>query len=470
MVLSSCGTLFTQGGSDYRSGVAAYERQEYVTALQYLSRALAVNPEFPEAEALYPQVFSEGTLYYKNQLVGDEQIQDRQTADQVYSAYARLQELHTIARNAGRIDLEIEDFTEAVQDARIVAGDFWFAYAQNLREQGDRDSLKQAVAAYETARDRNPDLPNIDGLITETIADATVTLAVVAYGSGVKDFSQLVLDDVTDIVGSSRFVTVIPRADFTPGPESMVGPTDIAIMTAMGEGWDYVLEVYAYQGFEEINNETPVQLPSDAPLFSGVKKTIGYQHNTSLSFRLFDVKGGVKTIYEDDVKEVAGPYTYTFSYVNAEGLRELNLGGTGKKNLRFVTSTVDDTVTDTAIGTLRWDYESIAIPVEVQDPTDQTQWIAYFTDKYTDFATFAANESGRELFYAIEVVHHQPSDTYFMIGPSLDEAIRRSKINSAIMNALSYTGRTLIEQEKKDGGYGYLKAGELAANGIKNLL
>jgi hypothetical protein len=38
------------------------------------------------------------------------------------------------------------------------------------------------------------------------------------------------------------------------------------------------------------------------------------------------------------------------------------------------------------------------------------------------------------------------------------------------MNALSYTGRTLIAQEKEAGGYGYLKAGELAANAIKDLL
>jgi tetratricopeptide (TPR) repeat protein len=470
VVLTSCGTLFTKGGSDYRSGVASYEKQEYVSALRYLSQALAVNPELIEADELFPQVFIEGTAYYKNQAASNEQKQDPQAADQVYYAYTHLQQLHEIARNAGRNDLEIEDFTTNVQDARLASGDLWFVQAQNLREQGDRENLKKAVIAFETARDRNPDLPNIDSLIEQTISDATVTLAVVAHGSGVKDFSQLVQEDVTEIIGSNRFVEVIQDADFTPGPESMVGPTDIAIMTAMSKGWDYVLEVYAYQGFDEINTETPVQLPSEAPLFSGIKKTIGYQHNTSLSVRLFSVKNGVTEVYQDQVREIDGPYKYTFSYVNAEGLRELNLGGTGKKNLRFVTSNTSDTATDTAIGTLRWDYENIAIPPEVSDPTDQTQWIAYFASQYHDFETFAENESNKELFYAIEVVHHRPSDTYFMIGPSLDEAIRRSKINSAIMNALSYTGRTLIAQEKEAGGYGYLKAGELAANAIKGLL
>ena len=469
LAFTSCGTLFTKGGSDYRSGVSAYEKQEYVSSLRYLSKALAVNPEFVEAATLFPQVFNEGTAYYKRQIADNSGIQERQSADIVFRAYSNVQELHRIAQDSQIRGLAIEDFSKELQEARLFSGDLWFAYGESLREKGDRDSLKQAVAAYETARGRNPDIQDIDNLIARTIEDATVTLAVAAYGSGVEGFSRMVHEDVTEIFSNNRFVEVIQDYDFTPGEGSMVGPLDIAIMTAMGEGWDYVLEVYAYQGFDEINKETPVQLPSEAPLFPGVKKTIGYQHNTSISYRLFNVKNGVSVVAEDQLKEVDGPYEYSFSYVKAEGVRELNLGGTGKKNLRFVTSSVDDMATDAAIGTLRWDYESIPIPAEVANPTDQTQWIPYFSNKYDDFETFAENEGGRELFYAIEVVHHKSSDTYFMIGPSLDEAIRRSKINSAIMNALSHTGRKLIEEERKNGGWGYLKAGEFAANAIKDL-
>ncbi len=470
VVFISCGTLFTKGGSAYRSGVSAYERQQYVSSLQSLSDALSVNPEFEEAAQLFPKVFVEGTSYYKNQVAAFAGRNDLQSIDRVYHAYVNLQDLHTIAGVSGRGGITIEDFSQELQEIRLISADMWFENGQNLQQKGDRESLKQAVAAYETARSRNPNLPNIDNLIATALEKATVTVAIVAHGSSIAGLSEKVVKDVTDILSQNRFVRVLPYRDFTPGEESMVGPLDIAIMEGMGKGWNYVLEVYTYQGFEEINKEEPVILPSAEPLFSGVKKTLGYKHNTSISYRLFNIKRGVAIEFEDQIREVDGPYEYTFSYVQSEGLRELNLGGTGKKNLRFVTSNADDIRTNSSISTLRWDYENIEIPIEISDPTDQTQWISYFTRKYDDFETFVRNESERELFYAIEVVHHRPSDTYYTIGPNLDEAIRRSKINSAIMNALSYTGRKLIEEEKKAGGSGYLKAGKLAANAIKDLL
>lgn len=470
ILFTSCGTLLTKGGSDYRSGVAAYEKQEYVSSLRYLTAALSVNPEFEEAAQLYPVVFNEGSTYYKNRIAENRGKENRESADRVYYAYSRLQDLHEIARSSGQKGLAIEDFSEELEESRLISGNLWFDYGQALHEKGDRESLKQAVAAYETARGRNANIQGLDALIADAMERATVTLAVAAFGSGVTNFSQMVLDDVNMIFSGDRFVKVIQKHDFIGGEGSMVGPTDIAIMTAMKEGWDYVLEVYAHQSFEQITKEDQIRLPYDLPLFSGIGKTMGYQHETTISYRLFDIEEGVSIILENSVREIDGPYEYTFSYVGAEGLRELNLGGTGKKNLRYVTSKTDDITTNSAINSLRWDYESIPIPVEITDPTDQTQWISYFNDMYDDFRTFAENESGRQLFYATEVVHHTPSDTYFMVGPSLDEAIRRSKINSAIMNALSYTGRTLIEQAKDRGGIGYRKAGKLAGNAIKDLL
>ncbi len=470
LLFTSCGTLFTKGGSDYRSGVSAYEKKEYVSSLRYLSSALSVNPEFVEAAQLYPMVFSEGTSYYKTQIANNAAKQDRESADIVYRSYSNLQELHEIARSSGRSGMMIEDFTSELEQARLTSADLWFAYAQSLEAKGDRASLKQAVAAYETARGRNPNLLHIDETIARLIEEATVTLAVAAYGTSDDSFASTVLSDVTKAFSGNRFVQVIQNVDFTPSPESMVGPLDLAIMSGMSKGWDYVLEVYADSSFEEISKEKPVKLPTDAPLFAGIQKTLGYQNKTYISYRLFSIQNGVKVLHEDTVIDIEGPYEYTFSYVPAEGLRELNLGGTGKKNLRYVTSHADDITTNTTISQLRMDYERIGTPVTVSDPTDQTQWIAYYKDQYFDFQEFAEQEKGRELFYAIEVVHHAPSDTYFTIGENLDAAIYRSKVNSAIMNALSYTARSFIGEEKERGSRGYTKAGKLAADAIVGLL
>jgi hypothetical protein len=419
-----------------------------------------------EAAQLFPVVFSE----YKTQIANNVAKQDRQAADIIFHSYTQLQALHEVAGSSGRSGLMVEDFTSKLDEARLKSGDLWLEYAKGLEEKGDRESLKQAVAAYETARSRNPNLENIDATITQLIKDATVTVAVAAYGNSDTGFSSKVLADVTRVLGSDRFIEVIQEDDFTPGPDSMVGPLDIALMTGMGRGWDYVLDVYASTSFEEISKETPVRLPYDNPLFFGVKRTIGYQNKTYISYRLFSIKQGVKVVAEDKITTVDGPYEYDFSYVNAEGVRELNLGGTGKRNLRLVTSRADDITTNTTISALRMDYERIPVPAQVVDPTDQTQWISYFKDQYHDFQDFARNESGRELFYAIEVVHHEPSDTYFILGPDLDTAIQRSKINSAIMNALSYTARTLVKAEQERKGNGYQNAGEIAAKGVKDFL
>ncbi len=228
LVFTSCGTLFTKGGSDYRSGVSAYEKKEYVSSLRYLNQALAVNPEFVEAAQLFPVVFSEGTSYYKAEITNNAAKQDRKAADIVYHAYTQLQALHEIAIISGRSGLMVEDFTSKLDEARLKSGDLWFEYAQSLQAKGDRESLKQAVAAYETARGRNPELENIDTIIAALIKEATVTVAVVGYGPSDESFSETVLADVTKILGSDRFIEVIQEEDFTPGPDSMVGPLDIA--------------------------------------------------------------------------------------------------------------------------------------------------------------------------------------------------------------------------------------------------
>jgi len=470
LAFTSCGTLFTSGGSDYRRGVAAYESQEYVTSLRYLAQAIETNPDLTEAVELFPTVFNEGTTFYTAQVEEFSGILDRHAADRVSNAYAQLESLHENAKASGFRNLKIENFTEAKLEARREAGDRWFEYGYAHFEKGDRESLKEAVVAFEMARARNADIPDIDKLIAEVTQEATVTIAVVAQGPNTTGFAKGVVDDMTRVLSNDRFIEVVQKYDFTPGEGTIVGPMDIAITEALGKGWDYVLEINLSSNFEEISQDVPVYLPSEIQLFSGVKRTRGYQNNTTVSYRLFEIDDFVSIVVEDRLNEVDGPYEYTFSFVPAEGIRELNLGGEGKKNLRYITSTAVDTTVDKAIGTLRWDYEAIPIPAEIQDPTSQTQWYAYFSNRYNDFKTFATNESDRELFYATEVVHHKLSDTYFMIGPSLDEAIRRSKINSAIMNALSHTARSLIADEKNRSGQVSLRVGEVVANAIRDLL
>jgi len=85
----------------------------------------------------------------------------------------------------------------------------------------------------------------------------------------------------------------------------------------------------------------------------------------------------------------------------------------------------------------------------VTNPGDQTQWLAYYRFTYPDFVTFAKEQSGKELFYAIEVIHQAGTEDYVMLGNSLAEAKAESQRNSGILNAQIYCALELVKKESE---------------------
>lgn len=469
LVFSSCGTLFTKGGSDYRRAVSLYESKQYAQSIESLNKALALNPSFPEAVALYPLVFNEGTAYYKAEVANNQNREDRISADKVYRAYENLYDMHTRVSSNNRFRLYTEDFAYRFRQSREKAGSLWFAYAEQLAANNTRKSQREAVIAYETAKNRDPQIAGLDEKLRIALEKATVTLMVLGNGPD-EAFHTMVLNDMKKTFSSDRFVQIIESESFRVNdPGVLVGPIDRAISFGKGRNIDYLIEVTVYNRTEAINKEEPVRLPKDNPRFSGVKKTVGYSIKNTVSYRLFDLKT-VNVIAGNTFATEDGPYTYDFSYVKAEGLRELNLEGTGNENLRFVTSNLDYDTTVEAINLLRSDYSRIQVPYEVIDPTHQTQWYQYFSSKYNRFADLSRAESGRELFYALEVVYHRPSDSYFILGNTVAEAKAESNKNSAIMNALSHTARELINKEKDSRGSSYFTIGEEVGKLIRDVL
>ena len=469
IVFTSCGTLFTKGGADYRRAVSLYESKQYAQSISALNNALAANPTFTEALALYPMAFNEGTSYYKVEVVNNENKEDRLSADVVYRAYENLQNMHSLARAANRREVSTEDFSQKLAQAKSRAGRLWFSYAQQLAANNTRKSFRDAVVAYETAKARDPQIAGLDEELRIALDKATVTLMVLGNGPD-EAFHTMVLNDMKKTFSAHRFVQVIESESFRANdPRVLVGPTDLAITFGKGRDIDYLIEVTVYNRTQNINNEQPVRLPKDNPRFNGVKKTLGYSIKNTVSYRLFDLKT-INVIAGNTFSTEDGPYTYDFSYVKAEGLRELNLEKTGAENLRYVTSNLDYDTTAQAISTLRRDYYNIQVPFEVSDPTSQTQWFEYFKNKYKSLSELSRQESGRELFYAIEVVHHTATDSYFILGNTVAEAREESRKNSAIMNALHHTVDQLIAKEKENKGSSYYTVGQEVGKLIKDVL
>lgn len=444
LTLTSCGTLFVKGGSEYRQGMSAFEQKAYVQALDSFLRAWTMNPDFTEAKAMIPVAFNDGDAQYKQAALaapGD----DPEVLDRIAQAYTDLEALHRLARESGYPTLAASNYSEEAKQANQKAAQRWFNLARNQQQGGDKLDIRAAVMMYERAKAGDPQNPEIIASLQKAVDEATVTLMVLGIGS--PSFRQTMYSDIREGLKTDRFVKVIEAGNLS-NREGFFGPTDLAVDYARHNDVDYVLEVYGTTQVRPINTEQQVYLPSSSPRFSGVKKTIGYSEQEQYSYRLFDV-ASLRVIKEDSHALSKGPYTYTVSYVPAEGVRTLHLQGEPKENLRYVTSSLDLHSTNAVVNTLRKDYYNIPVPMEVANPKDLTQWLAYYRNTYTDFATFANEHSNQELFYAIEVAHIRGTEDYVILGNSVFEAKEESARNSAIFNAQVRRALDMVKEESE---------------------
>ncbi|MEA5108373.1 MAG: hypothetical protein VB010_13600 [Sphaerochaeta associata] len=465
LTLASCGTLFVKGGSEYRQGMSAFEQKAYVQALDSLLRAWTMNPDFTEAKAMIPVAFNDGDAQYKQAALaapGD----DPEVLDRIAQAYTDLEALHRLARESGYPTLAASNYSEEAKQANQKAAQRWFNLARNQQQGGDKLDIRAAVMMYERAKARDPQNPEIIASLQKAVDEATVTLMVLGIGS--PSFRQTMYSDIKESLKADRFVKVIEAGNLS-NREGFFGPTDLAVDYARHNDVDYVLEVYGITQVRPINTEQQVYLPSSSPRFSGVKKTIGYSEQEQYSYRLFDV-ASLRVIKEDSHALSKGPYTYTVSYVPAEGVRTLHLQGEPKENLRYVTSSLDLHSTNAVVNTLRKDYYNIPVPMEVANPKDLTQWLAYYRNTYTDFATFANEHSNQELFYAIEVAHIRGTEDYVILGNSVFEAKEESARNSAIFNAQVRRALDMVKEESEKTKEPTYRYGVDIAKAIDSLL
>lgn len=465
LTLTSCGTLFVKGGSEYRQGMSAFEQKAYVQALDSLLRAWTMNPDFTEAKAMIPVAFNDGDAQYKQAALaapGD----DPEVLDRIAQAYTDLEALHRLARESGYPTLAASNYSEEAKQANQKAAQRWFNLARNQQQGGDKLDIRAAVMMYERAKARDPQNPEIIASLQKAVDEATVTLMVLGIGS--PSFRQTMYSDIREGLKADRFVKVIEAGNLS-NREGFFGPTDLAVDYARHNDVDYVLEVYGTLQVRPINTEQQVYLPSSSPRFSGVKKTIGYSEQEQYSYRLFDV-ASLRVIKEDSHALSKGPYTYTVSYVPAEGVRTLHLQGEPKENLRYVTSSLDLHSTNAVVNTLRKDYYNIPVPMEVANPKDLTQWFAYYRNTYTDFATFANEHSNQELFYAIEVAHIRGTEDYVILGNSVFEAKEDSARNSAIFNAQVRRALDMVKEESEKTKEPTYRYGVDIAKAIDSLL
>jgi transcriptional regulator with XRE-family HTH domain len=461
--LTSCGTLFTKGGSDYRKGKDAYEKKAYAQSLVSLQNALITNPELEEADLLFPIVFREGTTYYKDIISANASKDNPDATDAIYFAYGDMQSLHRTAQNSGRKGLTIEDFAKELEASRLKTAEVRFAYGESLEAENKRSSTKAAVAQYEIVKKRNSEFPDIDARIAQAVKKATVSLLVVGLSENTS-FNENVTREITACIRGNRYVTVASLP--TSAYDSMVAdkyPEEAAIKYAQDNNIGYLISVKETRDFEKISENESLLLPIEMPIFAGSKRSVGYSVLSTLSYKLIQAETS-KVLLEDKFEDKYNSPRYEYSFVGSEGLKEVN----GMKS-RYITLSPATTEEQFSIAysKLYGDYYNIPVPAGITIPSNRSQWDAYYKKTYSTLESLAKDTSGKEFFYDPEIIIKPDAKTFNIIGSDTQQGARdQEEVRSAIMNARSRRATDLITEANKTK-YDKFNAGPVVKLGEK---
>jgi len=444
LIFTSCGTLFTKGGSAYREGVSQYKSKEYVKSLDSLQTALIKNPEFLEASAMFPVVFNEGTQYYKSVISENAVKQTPDEADMVYFAYQNIQNLHQIAKNSQIKGLTTEDFASEIEESKANAAQIRFNYAESLEATGERENIKAAVAHYEIVKERDSQFPNIDQRIEQAVNEATVTLMLVGSRDNI-DFHNQINTVIKESLANERFVTIINSEDY----QGQTASAQDIFKWAEAHNIDYVLDLLETKSFKKIITEEKVLLPSSNPIFNGKKSSYGFSKKYQIDYNLINFATG-DIIYNKVNADYTSPL-FTYSFVKQDTAKKMNFENTGEFNYSYVSSNANPETLSMAISSLSSDYNHLYIPPTVTDPTSKTQWTNYFKSKYNDWnwSLFVNNEGGDNLFLGLELIFDTNNNLFYFIGDGPLDSIQKQKIYSSYLNSKVVTANNIIASEHK---------------------
>lgn len=461
MILTSCGTMFVQGGGNYRAGLSAYNDKEYLVAIEELNKALAVNPELVEAAGLYPMAFNEGVNHYTSIATSISNPNTPKDAETVLFAYANLSALFEKAKiNAGRFNLDIKDVSEKVSDAKLLAGELWFRDGESLVREGSRDSMIKAVSAFEKAKKYDLQNPDLEKKIAYAIDEATIKLMIIGTGR-LKDCHDGVIAQFQEKFKNDRFVEIIDEGDFY-AEDSMVGPLDIAIQYGVNFGADYVLEVYSKGEFKEIDKTTKVTYPDSNPIFRGYKTSRGYQKNMEYSYLLFDLKTQ-KFVWEYDLKLPGELKVFETTALISDISEKALFPGDKERDWEYlVTSKDNELKAKQIVEASLSDLNSLLREANVIDATDVDEWVDYFTNNmdYYLFSSFIKALSGKVFPYSTQGVVLTATkigeeEAFFMLGRDPEESFKIASTMTAINLALRKVADNQVESVKEYNAWSF---------------
>lgn len=342
IALTSCATMFTRGGKQYRDGERALEAGDYVSAASLAIDALDKNAEFEEARSLLSRAFNQGTARWEAAVSDLESSGEQFAYDSIYPLYEKLEALHsTVGDSMHGADFDVERYADRIADAREKAADAHYQAAIAALEKGDFRSARNAVREFNVVQRIVPDFKDAAALQDKARELATVTLMVYADGEPSGLFGESFGRQVVGAAGVATFTEVVNGS-------SLAKAATFEEVIARADGADFVLYVTGLAGGAAYGPEQGA--PKEFyPATIGYELSVGYESAVDGSFRLYDVAAG-KTVAGNSV-EVESSDSITMRVFEPTSSREYTLvtdGGEVTGTFDVLDSSVDATGIDWA--------------------------------------------------------------------------------------------------------------------------
>lgn len=282
LMLSSCGTLFTKGGGDYRTGDKAYKAGNFAAAAEGAIAALEANPDFEEAKDLLSRSFDKATEALEGEIEAVRSGSEQFPNETIAPLYEKLSSIHS---RAGKLNLglEVKDYSAELKTAQDAILEDRYQAGIAALEAGGYQNARLAEQYLDFVRQQDSDYKDINYYLNQAWDASVAKLAIHAAG----DLGDLAARLGKQLGENKQFNDVNKLVSLGAGANASAAEV---VSQAKGAGVDMVL--YITGSVSSDSNPISIEDKELFTGFTGTALTAGYKVTISGDWQIIDVATG----------------------------------------------------------------------------------------------------------------------------------------------------------------------------------
>ncbi len=301
LMISSCGTLFTKGGGDYRTGEKAYKAGNYVAAAEGAISALEANPDFEEAKDLLNRSFPKATEALEGGIEAVRSSSEQFPNETIAPLYEKLSGIHSRAGKLG-LGLAVQDYSAELKTAQEAILEDRYQAAIAALEAGGYKNARLAERYLDFVRQRVSDYKDINYYLNQAW-DASVAKLYIHTAGDVSNLGEYVSKALKE---NKQFNDVNKIVNPSLGLGSNASVAEV-VSGAKSEGIDILFYIEG-----AISSDANPVSENDKELFTGFQGTTltaSYKATLSGNWQIIDVATG-DVRFQDDFASSIGDKLY----------------------------------------------------------------------------------------------------------------------------------------------------------------